>query len=160
MVPQVDIECLVANFHTHPLSESYGGDAEPSLADKQNAYFRGLPGIVISRKGIYSYGPERRENTLGNLKGYPPGIDLPGGIPGSSLEVPKSDNTPPWVVTGKQCPENLTPSFDGTSIAFDSTLVESEAMTDDSDTGDLDVIYVEWSDDGVVYGKDLVEGED
>ena len=50
---------LVANFHTHPL---YKNEA-PSTADVENAYHRGMPGIVISRSKIFGYGPERRTNT-------------------------------------------------------------------------------------------------
>ena len=60
---------LVANFHTHPLETNQG----PSGADIRNAYHRGVPGIVISRRRIYVYGPERRENfhPSGNPRAYP-----------------------------------------------------------------------------------------
>ena len=50
---------LVANFHTHPLYKN----EEPSKADIENAYYRGMPGIVISRTKIFGYGPEQRTNT-------------------------------------------------------------------------------------------------
>ena len=50
---------LAANFHTHPLYKN----EEPSKADVENAYHRGIPGIVISRRKIFGYGPERRTNT-------------------------------------------------------------------------------------------------
>ncbi|KAJ3208520.1 hypothetical protein HDU67_006691 [Dinochytrium kinnereticum] len=48
---------LVANFHTHPGTT---GAPEPSQADMTNAWYRGVPGFVISTNGIYVYGPERR----------------------------------------------------------------------------------------------------
>ncbi|KAF9065721.1 hypothetical protein BDP27DRAFT_1079869, partial [Rhodocollybia butyracea] len=92
---------LVANFHTHPLSQDVGGDVEPSRADKTNAYARGLPGIVISRGGIYSYGPENRENTA-NPKGYPPSITPPAIINARRERLPP----PPWPVPN-QWPEAL-----------------------------------------------------
>jgi len=34
-----------------------------------NAFARGVPGIAISRPGVWSYGPERRKNNK-NPKGY------------------------------------------------------------------------------------------
>ena len=49
---------LAANFHTHLLYKN----EEPSKADIENAYYRGMPGIVISRWKIFGYGPERRTN--------------------------------------------------------------------------------------------------
>ncbi|KAH9474284.1 hypothetical protein JR316_0013447 [Psilocybe cubensis] len=68
---------LVANFHTHPLSTNVQGDPQPSKADKDNAYHRGLPGIVISRDGIYAYGPEERNGTS-NPRGYAPSVPIEG----------------------------------------------------------------------------------
>lgn len=59
---------LVATFHTHPLYKN----EEPSIADDENAYYRGMPGIVISRTKIFGYGPERRTNTAEPLKYAPP----------------------------------------------------------------------------------------
>lgn len=111
-----------------------------------NAYYRGLPGIVVSRDGIYSYGPKRRENTS-NPKGYPPPVPPPA-VPRPTLEKAPP---PPWVVDN-QWPE-------GTGEGTVRTLVENEA-TADSDASGPDVIYVEWSDEGVVYGEPLIESED
>lgn len=62
---------LVANFHTHPMGESYGGNAAvPSTADHLNAWQRGVPGIVINRRGLVGYGPTRRAQ-LNAPRGYP-----------------------------------------------------------------------------------------
>ena len=60
---------LVANFHTHPLNINQ----EPSAADLRNAFRRGVPGIVISRRSVYIYGPENRANLnpIGNPRAYP-----------------------------------------------------------------------------------------
>ncbi|KAK0479514.1 hypothetical protein IW261DRAFT_1419619 [Armillaria novae-zelandiae] len=136
-----------ANFHTHPLSKQVGGDPQPSRPDMANAYARGLLGIVISRDGIYSYGPERRANT-NNPKGYPGPVSPPAvARPTLAKRQP-----PPWVVRNQR-PE-------GTPRAADDMLVENEATSDDSPAGDLDVIYVEWSDEDVVYEESLVESED
>lgn len=52
---------LVANFHTHPIKTSSLA-MEPSGADISNAMYRGVPGIVISSGGIYTYGPSQRSN--------------------------------------------------------------------------------------------------
>ncbi|KAG6908247.1 hypothetical protein DXG01_005581 [Tephrocybe rancida] len=39
---------IVANFHTHPMGPAYGGNpANPSTADNANAWYRGVPGIII-----------------------------------------------------------------------------------------------------------------
>ncbi|KAF9461519.1 hypothetical protein BDZ94DRAFT_1263561 [Collybia nuda] len=62
---------LVANFHTHPMGENYGGNsAAPSTADQSNAWARGVPGIIISRRGLRGYGPQRRAQ-LNSPAGYP-----------------------------------------------------------------------------------------
>ncbi|KAJ3505091.1 hypothetical protein NLJ89_g7596 [Agrocybe chaxingu] len=62
---------LVANFHTHPMGEAYGGNSQnPSTADQINAWARGVPGIIISRRGLRSYGPQRRAQ-LNAPQGYP-----------------------------------------------------------------------------------------
>ena len=60
---------LVGNFHTHPLDVNQ----QPSLADLRNAFFRGVPGIIVSRGQIYVYGPECRQNLTpsGNRRDYP-----------------------------------------------------------------------------------------
>ncbi len=60
---------LVANFHTHPLA----ANEEPSTADLLNAFQRGVPGIVISRRSIWVYGPERRTyfRPTRNPRAYP-----------------------------------------------------------------------------------------
>ncbi|PPQ65615.1 hypothetical protein CVT24_011823 [Panaeolus cyanescens] len=62
---------LVATFHTHPMGPAYGGNAaNPSTADHRNAWQRGVPGIVINRRGITGYGPARRAQ-LNAPQGYP-----------------------------------------------------------------------------------------
>ncbi|KAK0185301.1 hypothetical protein F5146DRAFT_1005907 [Armillaria mellea] len=139
---------LVANFHTHPLSKRVKGDPQPSRADMENAYARGVPGIVVSRDGIYSYGPERRVTTR-NPKGYPGHVSDRPAIPRPTLA---KRQPPPWVVR-VQWPE-------GTPRAVDGALVENETAADDSSVGDPDVIFVEWSDEDVVYDEPLVERED
>ncbi|KAK0494808.1 hypothetical protein EDD18DRAFT_1172471 [Armillaria luteobubalina] len=144
----MDKVILAANFHTHPLSTDVGGGQEPSRADMDNAYVRGVPGIVVSRRGVYSYGPERR-TSVSNPKGYP-GPVTPPAIPGWVLARradPDRTDCPPWTVE-KQWPE-------GTGRATADAFVENEA-TDDKG-GEPDVIYVEWSNEGVVYGKPLAE---
>ncbi|KAJ7346335.1 hypothetical protein DFH08DRAFT_937557 [Mycena albidolilacea] len=55
---------LVANWHTHPLGPSQGGNPQPSFSDHVNAWLRGVPGIVVSRNGLYGYGPLQRENRM------------------------------------------------------------------------------------------------
>ncbi|KAK7013283.1 hypothetical protein R3P38DRAFT_1510203 [Favolaschia claudopus] len=105
---EMDNVILVANFHTHPLypEEPVKGGQKPSEADRDNAYDRGLPGIVISRDGIYSYGPERRTN-LQNPKVYPP-----VGVPRSPVEPKLVQKAPlPWTVP-KQWPEGTGPNDD------------------------------------------------
>ncbi len=113
-----------------------------------NAYTRGLPGIVVSRDGIYSYSPERRANTE-NPKGYP------GPVPPPAVPHPTGAKRqpPPWAVRN-QWPEGTGPR------AVDGALVENEATADDDSAGDPDVIYVEWSDEDVVYDEPLAESED
>ncbi|SJL02851.1 uncharacterized protein ARMOST_06191 [Armillaria ostoyae] len=145
---QMNNVILAANFHTHPLSSRVEGDPQPCRADMTNAYARGLPGVVVSRDGIYSYGPERRANTR-NPKGYP----RPVPPPAVARLTGERRQPPPWVVRN-QWPE-------GTGArAVDGALVENEAMTDDSSAGDPDVIYVEWSDGDIVYDEPLAESED
>ncbi|KAK0185308.1 hypothetical protein F5146DRAFT_1125265 [Armillaria mellea] len=144
---QMNNVILAANFHTHPLSSRVGGDPQPSRADMANAYARGLPGIVVSRGGIYSYGPERRANTR-NPKGYP-GTVPPPAVPQA---IVAKHPPPPWVARN-QWPE-------GTPRTSDDALVENEATAGDDNAGDPDVIFVEWSDEGVVYDERLSESED
>ncbi|KAJ7676932.1 hypothetical protein DFH06DRAFT_1169338 [Mycena polygramma] len=99
---KMDNVILVANFHTHPLTsaEPVRGDQKPSRPDMINSYGRGIPGIVISREGIYGYGPERRLN-LQNPKVYPPdGFPVPGELKWTS----QTNAPPPWVVKN-QWPE-------------------------------------------------------
>ncbi|KAI8836170.1 hypothetical protein BC829DRAFT_421792 [Chytridium lagenaria] len=60
---------LVANYHTHPSLVTE--DVHPSAADMVNAWARGVPGLVISRKGIYIYGPERRKRLNAAVRFYP-----------------------------------------------------------------------------------------
>jgi hypothetical protein len=139
---------LVANFHTHPLSTRVGGDQEPSRADKENAFYRGVPGIVISRKGIYSYGPERRESTV-NPKGYPGLVQPPAG----PLAALARSAPPPWTVIGRQWPEGVSQSR-----AFDEEAIEE--ATDETAQEESDVIIVEWSSDDVEYGEKIEDKED
>ncbi|KAF5371971.1 hypothetical protein D9615_008102 [Tricholomella constricta] len=62
---------LVANFHTHPMGDAYGGNPSvPSTADNSNAWFRGVPGIIIHPNGLTAYGPTRRA-MLNAPRGYP-----------------------------------------------------------------------------------------
>ena len=112
----------------------------------RNAYDRGVPGIVVSRDGIYSYGPERREDT-NNPKGYPGPVTPPAFFRPNLVRAP----FPPWTVSN-QWPE-------GTGEDAVRTPVENEA-TGDSDASGPDVICVEWSDEGVVYGEPLIESGD
>lgn len=131
----------MANFHTHPLSEQVGGNPEPSRSDMENAYFRGLPGIVVSRRGIYSYGPERRESVQ-NPKGYPPSV--PQGPLNFRLAMPAP---PPTTVQGLQWPEGIP--------GAQAMVAEDASEVPDADQGD--VIYLEWSDEDVEYGEKLEE---
>jgi hypothetical protein len=119
----------------------------PSQSDKLNAYHRGIPGIVISRAGIYSYGPEERRN-LKNPKGYPPPVAPPGGVPPEKLE----HRAPlPWVVKN-QWPEG-TSHVAGLSEDADEDMDEDDTDTDDtSQDEEIEVIELDWSDEGVVYG--------
>ena len=82
---------LVANFHTHPLDEAVQGVPYPSRKDLQNAWYRKVPGMVISRVGISKYGDDDRTDRR-NPQGYPPDREgrppdilpyrvLPGWIP-------------------------------------------------------------------------------
>eukprot|EP01018_Ginkgo_biloba_P015199 Gb_29274 [translate_table: standard] len=58
---------LVADFHTHPFPHTY---QEPESDDISRAYKRGVPGVVVSCSGIFSYGPQRRAS-LDGPTGYP-----------------------------------------------------------------------------------------
>ena len=127
----------MANFHTHPLSPNVSGDPQPSRADMTNAFARGVPGIVISRPGIWSYGPERRESTK-NPKGYPGPIE-----PVSYRTVLVKAHPPPWTVS-KQWPE-------GTGV--------HQNELNKSVEGNDEVIVLEWSPDGVEYGERFTESE-
>ncbi|PBK65308.1 hypothetical protein ARMSODRAFT_978412 [Armillaria solidipes] len=98
-------------------------------------------GIVVSRDGIYSYGPERRANTK-NSKGYPGPV------------------SPPAVAQLTGAKRQLPALCEGAPGAVDGTLVENEATADASSAGDPDVIYVEWFDEDVVYDEPLAESED
>ncbi|KAF5372023.1 hypothetical protein D9615_008091 [Tricholomella constricta] len=62
---------LVANFHTHPMGNIYGGNPSiPSTADNFNAWYRGVPGIIIHPNGLTAYGPTRRA-MMNSPRGYP-----------------------------------------------------------------------------------------
>lgn len=119
-----------------------------------NAFARGVPGIVISRlrprevlpgnisrPGIWSYGPERREST-----------EKPKEYPNSNLPVlynatPVKQEPPPWVVS-KQWPEG------------ERAVVQDQlSSTDEGVEESGDVIVLEWSSDGVHYGEKLIENE-
>ena len=149
MTQQLTDHTPVANFHTHPLTDAapVNGSPEPSRADMENAYFRGVPGIVVSRPGVYAYGPERRESQL-NPKGYP--ASVPQGQLNFNLVVPNPPG-PPAVVPNLQWPEGIA----GAQFA---AAADVGAATEDADLGaDGDVIYVEWSSEGVEYGEKLEE---
>jgi hypothetical protein len=126
-----------------------GGIYTPSQSDKKNAYHRGIPGIVISRDGIYSYGPEERGN-LTNPKGYPPPVPPPGGVPPEKLE---HRAPPPWVV------KNQWPEGTGHVAGLFENADEDED-DDASEDEEVEVIELEWSDEGVVYGKPVKDVED
>lgn len=123
-----------------------GGDPEPSKSDKDNAYYRGIPGIVISRKGIYSYGPEQRESTA-NPKGYPASM-VPPAFPTAKLVKAASETSLPWKVPN-QWPE-------GTGAAAEMIFKENAGGEKAEES---DVIVVEWASDGVEYGEKLEDKE-
>ena len=83
---------LVANFHTHPLD----ANPEPSTADLRNAIQRGVPGIVISRRYMYVYGPERRANfrPLLNPRNYPEDGDISNFNPNARGSVRRVRENP------------------------------------------------------------------
>ncbi|KAG5635677.1 hypothetical protein H0H81_010435 [Sphagnurus paluster] len=69
---------LVATFHTHPLSPDAGGNEHPSNADMDNAYYRRMPGFVVSRSVLYYYNrvpgdeeSDHRRRKTDNPNGYP-----------------------------------------------------------------------------------------
>lgn len=134
-----DTNTTVANFHTHPLSADVQGNPMPSQADIANSYARGLPGIVLSRDGIYSYGPDTRVG-VNNPKGYPGAVAPPGGIPPVRLER----NSPPPTTVKNQWPE-------GTGAGFVLQQIG------DAKECASDVVYAEWSRKGVEYGRSLVD---
>ncbi len=83
---------LVANFHTHPLYVNQ----EPSFADVRNAFRRGLPGIVIARGRIWTYGPEKREDfaTTKRPGAYPEDNDMSNFNPNQRGSVRSVANNP------------------------------------------------------------------
>ncbi|KAJ7106715.1 hypothetical protein C8R44DRAFT_858261 [Mycena epipterygia] len=59
---------------------SQGGNPQPSFADHRNAWLRGVPGIVVSRDGLYGYGPSQRENRMrSGPRDYPNSGEQYGG---------------------------------------------------------------------------------
>ncbi len=141
------ISTTVANFHTHPLSGEVQGNPQPSQADIANSYARGLPGIVLSRDGIYSYGPDTRVG-VNNPKGYPGAVAAPPGIPPVRLER----HSPPPTTVKNQWPE-------GTGNGFVLQHIANPSETEHCERGAGDVLYAEWSRKGVEYGRHLVDGE-
>lgn len=191
----------MANFHTHPLSELVQGRPEPSTSDMNNAYHRGLPGIVISRKGIYAYGPTERNGTR-NPRGYAPSVILQG-VPRPFL----IHRGPPPRVVMNQWPEGtgLNPKPRTRELDFgqeqevfeipglekgkkllghvshlldkvaphrhdhdksDGMATEMEADSErnledspefEGEAGHDDVLYVDWSEEGIEYGEHLEE---
>ncbi|KDR67845.1 hypothetical protein GALMADRAFT_146853 [Galerina marginata CBS 339.88] len=91
---------LVANFHTHPLDSSVGGNDHPSKADHNNAYDRLIPSIVVSRAGAFQYGILERENKT-NPTTYPP---VSSGVTIRSAKK----TSPQWTPT--KAPHQYTPS--------------------------------------------------
>lgn len=146
----------VANFHTHPLSHQVGGIDEPSRADTANAWHRGLPGIVISRTGIYAYGPERRQD-ITNRKGYgkPMAVEslAPHLVMSAAGGIPSTVARLQWPEGIKQTKALLQEHW---------TDLDSEHAFDSHEAHlpDVEVVYVEWSNHGVEYGAALVEAMD
>lgn len=138
----------MANFHTHPLSSLVKGDPQPSDSDHKNAWHRGVPGLVLSRDGIYAYGPERRENR-NNPKGYPgQAVDPPSYFIPKLVKKPQ----PPWVVKN-QWPEGEKQLREERVEMAGGEVVGEESV-------DSEVAWIEWSDEGVEYGEQLEERED
>lgn len=78
----------VANFHTHPLRSS---NSPPSDADLDNNWRRQIPGLVISREGIFSYVtvlPEREDRRKP--------IQYPGNETEGGRFSPRREPTPGW----------------------------------------------------------------
>lgn len=106
-----------------------GGDPHPSRTDITNAYACGVPGVVISRDRIYSYGPERQQG-VNNPKGYPGPV-----TPGTWVNLERRP-PPPWVVRN-QWPE-------GTGGAMLKVLMVDEVITDDRESGEEVVMFWAW----------------
>ena len=77
---------IVGYFHTHPNPTSEGWVPYWSPSDISNAYRRNVPGLIMSDKGIYYVGPDRR-GAAPSVAG-PPGVD--GGFPGSGADTRSS----------------------------------------------------------------------
>jgi len=51
---------VVGTFHTHPNPLSAGFKIEPSSSDRWFGFLRGVPGLVATEYGLYSFGPPTR----------------------------------------------------------------------------------------------------
>lgn len=80
--PRVRGAQLVGTFHVHPNPTSSYWAPEPQAPDFDYAYKQGLPGVVLTDQGIYTFGPERRGSDPG--RAAPPGWN---GFPGSSADT-------------------------------------------------------------------------
>lgn len=56
---------VIALFHTHPNPSGTAWDSGPSREDKRLAFKHKVPGLIISDRGIESYGPERGQWDVG-----------------------------------------------------------------------------------------------
>ena len=78
----------MANFHTHPLKSA---NNNPSGADMDNNWRRQIPGMVISRGGIYAYNTVLKERETKTKPIQYPGNKTDGGT--FNYEIVK---TPCW----------------------------------------------------------------
>ncbi|KDQ12636.1 hypothetical protein BOTBODRAFT_413923 [Botryobasidium botryosum FD-172 SS1] len=101
--PRVPGWTLVANFHTHPLSPNppINGNPNPSDNDLLNAWDRQVPGFVIGRGGIITYGVNQRDD-MRTPEGYPPRPAHPQG----GRYNPKDIGRPP-----NDAPNDVNPRF-------------------------------------------------
>jgi len=84
--PTVRGAILVGNFHTHPGFAAQDFVPDPSVNDQINAFWRGVPGLVISEgMTITPFGPNRRgSNPNVALNPSDPRIT---GYPGNSVNT-------------------------------------------------------------------------
>ncbi|MEQ9667841.1 eCIS core domain-containing protein [Coleofasciculus sp. G2-EDA-02] len=68
--PQVDESIVVGDFHTHPNPTSQGWQPRPSTQDHAHGAWAGVPGLVRSDIGDFTFGPNQRLHLAGN-RGFP-----------------------------------------------------------------------------------------